>query len=135
MYLTYCTVQMTRYEIFQERSMKSTKIGCIKPNTSPNYSKGKGKFTYSAVSNPQGCSKRFTLYSLADLFNRTPSRPLWEAFSHVTINSQKLLVHIHSSLSIARYSFTQLSELEQCRVKKNLSMVSQSSTGFEHGSR
>ena len=24
--------------------------------------KGKGKFLYSAVSNPQDCSKRFTLY-------------------------------------------------------------------------
>ena len=39
--------------------------------------------TYSVVSNPQDCSKRFTIYSLADLFNRTQSRLLWEAFSHV----------------------------------------------------
>ena len=36
--------------------------------------KGKGKFLCSAVSNPQDCSKRFTLYSLADLFNQTPSQ-------------------------------------------------------------
>ena len=31
---------------------------------------GEGKFLYSAVSKVQDCSKRFTLYSLADVFNR-----------------------------------------------------------------
>ena len=60
-----------------------------------------------------GCA----LYSLADLFNRRPSWLLWEAFSHAAI-LRRLLVHKYSSLSIARYSFIQLSELEQCRVKK-----------------
>ena len=60
----------------------------------------------------------YVLYPLADLLNQTPSLLLWEAFSHVVINSQKLLVHIYSPLSIAMYSFLQLSELGQCRVKK-----------------
>ena len=61
-----------------------------------NNAKSKGKFLYSAVPNPQGCSKRFTLYSLADLFNRTPSLFLWEAFSHTTINLRRLIVHKYS---------------------------------------
>ena len=43
------------------------------------YVKYKGMFLYSAVSNLQDCSKRFTLYCLAELFNRTASRLLWEA--------------------------------------------------------
>ena len=33
----------------------------------------------STISSPQDCSKRFTVYSLADLFNQTPSQLLWEA--------------------------------------------------------
>ena len=32
-----------------------------------------GKFSCIAISSPQDCSKRFTLYSLSDLFNRTQS--------------------------------------------------------------
>ena len=36
----------------------------------------------------------------------------------MAINLRRLLVHKYSPLSIARYSFIQLSELEQCRVKK-----------------
>ena len=62
----------------------------------------------------------FTLYCLADLFNQTRSRLLWEAFSHAAINSQWLFVNKYSPLSIARYSIILLSELEQCRVKKRL---------------
>ena len=60
--------------------------------------KSKGKFLYSAVSNPQVCSEHFTLTSLTDLFNQTPSQLLWEASSHMlqlmredcstTVNSQ-----------------------------------------------
>ena len=40
----------------------------------------KGMFLYSAVSCPLDRSKRFTLHPLADLFNPTPTRLLWEAF-------------------------------------------------------
>ena len=79
----------------------------------------KDKFFYGTVSNPQDCSKhRYILYSRADLFNHTTSRFLWEAFSHTAINTRRLLVHKCSQLSIARYTFIQPSELEQCRVKK-----------------
>ena len=73
----------------------------------------KCKLLQSAVSSPQACSKRFTLYSLADLFTQTPSRVLHETFSHAAPNSRRLPVHTYSPLSIARYSFIQLSELEQ----------------------
>ena len=62
----------------------------------------------------------FTLYSLADLFNRRPSRLLWEVFSDAAI-SRRLLVYKYSSLSICR------------RVKKNLLKVLHGSTGFEPG--
>ena len=57
----------------------------------------------------------FTVYSRTDLFNRTPSRLLWEASSHVTINAQRYS-YINITLSIARYSFIQLRKLEQCTV-------------------
>ena len=76
------------------------------------------RLVYNAVSNPQDCSKHFTFHSLADLFNWTPSQVLWEAFSHAAINLQRLLMYIYPPLSIAKYSFIQLSGLEQCRVKK-----------------
>jgi len=39
-----------------------------------------------------GLIKVFTHYSLADLFNQTSSQFIWEAFSHVASNTQKLLV-------------------------------------------
>ena len=48
--------------------------------------KSKSKLLNSAVSNPQDCSNRFTLYfpakSLAHLFNQTPS----QASSYAVIN-------------------------------------------------
>ena len=50
------------------------------------------------------------LYLLADLFNRTPFRLLWEASSHAAIHVGRLFIHTY----IARYSFIQLSKLEQC---------------------
>ena len=42
----------------------------------------KDKFLYSAVGKPQDCSKRFTRYSLADLFNRTPFSRKHPAIMH-----------------------------------------------------
>ena len=71
----------------------------------------------------------FTFTSLADLFYQTTSQLLWEASSHTAINAQRLHIQI-ATISTARYSFTQLSELEQCRVK-NMFKVKRSSTGFE----
>ena len=69
---------------------------------------------HCTVSNPEDCSKLFILYSLANLFNWTQSWLLWENSATTAINSWRLLAHIYSPL----YSFIQLSELEQCRVKQ-----------------
>ena len=56
--------------------------------------------------------------SLTDLFTQTPSRLLWEASSHMLQLMHEGCSYTYSPLSIARYSFIQLSVLEQCRVKK-----------------
>ena len=71
--------------------------------------KGKGMFLYSAVSGPYDCSKRFTLHPLVDLFIPRPSQLLWEVFSHAVVAARRLLVHISTTVCIARYSFIQLS--------------------------
>ena len=55
---------------------------------------------------------------LADLFTQTPSRLLWEASSHMLQLMREGCSYTYPPLSIVRYSFKQLSELEQCRVKK-----------------
>ena len=71
---------------------------------------------YSAVYSHKECSKRFTLFSLANLFNQTPFRLLWEVPSHVVINTRRLFVHKYPPLlTIGRYPFIQLSDLEQCK--------------------
>ena len=56
--------------------------------------------------------------SLTDLFTQTPSWLLWEASSHVLQLMRERCSYTYPPLSIARYSVIQLSELEQCRVKK-----------------
>ena len=56
--------------------------------------------------------------SLTDLFTQTPSRLLWEASSHMLQLMREGCSYTYPPLSIARYSFIQLSQLEQCRVKK-----------------
>ena len=56
--------------------------------------------------------------SLTDLFTQTPSRLLWEASSHMLQLMREGYSYTYPSLSIARYLFIQLSELEQCRLKK-----------------
>ena len=43
----------------------------------------KGKYFYSAVSNPITAQSALHITSLADLFNQTPSQLLWEASSHM----------------------------------------------------
>ena len=52
-----------------------------------------------------------------DLITRTPSRLLWEASSHMLQLMREGCSYTYPPLSIARYSFIQLRELEQCRVK------------------
>ena len=56
--------------------------------------------------------------SLADLFTQTPSQLLWEASSHMLQLMCEGCSYTNPPLSLARYLFIQLSELEQCRVKK-----------------
>ena len=56
--------------------------------------------------------------SLTDLFTQTPSRLLWEASSHMLQLIHEGCSYTYPPLSIARYSFIQLSEVEQSRVKK-----------------
>ena len=56
--------------------------------------------------------------SLTDLFTQTPFRLLWEASSHMLQLMHEGCSYTYPPLSIARYSFIQLSEPEQCRVKK-----------------
>jgi len=78
----------------------------------------KGKFLYCAVSSPQDHSKRFTLYFPDRPVHSAPSRLLWEASSHMLQLMREGYSYTYPPLSIVRYSFIQLSELEQCRVKK-----------------
>ena len=61
------------------------------------------------------CALHFT--SLTDLFTQTPSRLLWEASSHMLQLMCDGCSYTYPP-SIARYSFIQLSELEQCRMKE-----------------
>ena len=58
----------------------------------------------------------FTL--LTELFTQTLSRLHWEASSHMLQLMREGCSYTYPPLSIAKYSFIQLSELEQCRVKK-----------------
>ena len=55
--------------------------------------------------------------SLTDLFHQTLSQLLWETSSHMLQLMCEGCSYTYPALSIARYSFIQLSELEQCRVK------------------
>ena len=59
----------------------------------------------------------FHFTSLADLFNQTPSQLLGEPSSHMLQLMREGCSYTYPPLSIARCSFIQLSELEQCRVK------------------
>ena len=56
--------------------------------------------------------------SLTDLFTQAPSQLLWEASSHMLQLIREGCSYTYPPLSMARYSFIQQSELEQCRVKK-----------------
>ena len=77
--------------------------------------KVKASSYYSAVPSPQDRSKRFILYFPdRPVHSDTISASLGSSQQYATINARRLLVNI---LFIARYSFIQLSELEQCRVK------------------
>ena len=59
--------------------------------------------------------------SMTHLFNQTPSQLLWEASSHMLQLMYKGYLYTYPPLSIARYSFTQLSELEKIAQGFNIS--------------
>ena len=74
-----------------------------------------GMFLCMAVSSPEDCSKPFTLYFPGRLFNETPSQPLWKVPTTLQLMREGFS-YKYPPVSIARYSFIQLSELEQCRM-------------------
>ena len=73
--------------------------------------------------------------SLADLFTQTPSRLHWEASSHMLQLMREGCSYTYPPLSIARYSVIQLSELEQCRVKKLAEGLNTAAQDSNPGSR
>ena len=82
------SVRWVKSECFVNRSVTPT-YSHSSPNKPHRITEGKvSSYTmYSTVFYPQDCSMFFTLYSLADLFNRTPSQLVWEASSHTAINA------------------------------------------------
>ena len=73
--------------------------------------------------------------SLTDLLTQTPSLLLWEASSHMLQLMREGCSYIYPPLSIAGYSFIQLSELERCRVKKLAQGFNTAAQDFNPGSR
>ena len=71
--------------------------------------------------NTHGLTTQRNIYSLADLFNRTPYPIIWEAFSHTTINAQN---NICMQISTTAYVHIRQSDLEP----DGVSEVAQSST-------
>ena len=73
--------------------------------------------------------------SQTDMFTQTPFRLLWEASSHVLQLMREGCSYTYPPLSIVRHSFMQLSELEQCRVKKLAQGFNTASQDSNPGSR
>ena len=67
-------------------------------------------------------TQRFTLHSLADLFIPAPTWLLWEAFSQA-VNTREDYSFIFPPLSIARYSFMQLSGLGRHEPSENAQIL------------
>ena len=72
--------------------------------------------------------------SLADLFTQTPSQIIWETSSHMPQLMGEGCSYTYTPLSIAIYSFIQLSELEQCRVNKHAQRVNTAAKDSNPGS-
>ena len=94
----------------------------------------KRKFLYGAVPSPRTAQSALHSTSLADLFNQSSPQLLLKHPATLQLMREGYS-YKYPPLSIARYSFIQLSELEQCRVKILFqgSTNSHCSTGFEHG--
>ena len=89
---------------------------------------------YNAVSSPQDRSKRFTLYfpDRPAVHSDTISASLGSIQPYAAINARRPLVHISITVYSQVHTFIQLSELEQCIVKK-LAQVLTPQPGFEPG--
>ena len=80
----------------------------------------KGKFLYSALSNPQDRSMHITLYFPdRPVHSYTISVSLRSIQPYAAINPRRLLVHISTTVYSQILIFIQLSGLEECRVKKH----------------
>ena len=90
---------------------------CFKPKYSDlMYIKASSYITQYPV-RTQDCSKHFTLY-FPDRPVHSDTRLLWEASSHMLQLMHEGCSYTYPPLSIVKYSFIQLSELEQCRGEK-----------------
>lgn len=69
-----------------------------------------GAILYSAVFSLKDRSSRVTLHLLADLFNPTPIRLLWEAFSYTAITARNQFIHINRPLSVQSQVFISSAE-------------------------
>ena len=82
------------------------------------------------VFSPLYRSKCFRLSPLADMFVPTPTWLLWEEFNLAVLHKDCSFTFIH--MSIARYSFIQLSELRSRGQNENATSSKQQERGFEH---
>ena len=62
------------------------------------YCGSKGKFSYSTVSGPQDCSKRFYTLLPRSVHSDTISTSLGSIQPYVTINARRLLIHISTTV-------------------------------------
>ena len=86
-------------------------------------SKVRGMFLHSAVSSSQNyiqSALHFTSLTARPVQSDATSTSLGSIQPYAIINAQKPFIHISITVYIARYSFIQLSELEQCRVKQHV---------------
>ena len=78
----------------------------------------KASFYIAQYPVPRTVQSALHFTSLTDLFTQTPPWLLCEASSHMLQLMREGCSYIYPPLYIARYSCIQLSELEQCTVKK-----------------
>ena len=108
-----CHFSITSLSLLCHFSVTSLSLLC---HFSVKKSKGSSYIAQYPVLRTAQSALHFT--SLTDLFTQIPSRLLWEASSHMLQLMREGCSYTYPPLSIVRYSFKQLSELEQCRVKK-----------------
>ena len=104
---------MTTHRLCMGRTFSPFSSTWTLPDSATNSQRyDKGKFLYNVIPRPWECSKHFILHTLADLFTPKPTRLYCNYY-------QRLFIHINPLLPIARYSFIQLSEPNQCGMKES----------------